>query len=95
MDNLRRRRTDAFPFRLLISTIILCTFIILGVLAFVIYNMNLRMDESIEGAERGIICLLGSVHGTENIDRPPEDNVDSACDIFLERVEDEEAQLVP
>ena len=87
MVEYNRRSSDSFPFRLLLSTIVLCTFLILGVLAFVIVNMNTRIDDSIESIEQGTICILGSVIGVEDIERPEVDEIESACKIFIAEVD--------
>ena len=88
MSKPHRRATDTLPFRLLIGTVVLCTFLILGVLAFAIVNTNTRIDDSIDVVEQGITCLLGNIAGTEqNIDRPPEDEVATACAFFLEELD--------
>ena len=88
MSKPHRQATDALPFRLLIGTIVLCTFLILGVLAFAIVNTNTRIDDSIDVVKQGITCLLGSIQESEqDVDRPPEDEVATACAFFLEELD--------
>lgn len=79
----KRRTTDQFEIRLLLGTAILCTFLIMGTLAFAIVNTNIRIQHNNKIIEEGIVCLLGSIEGTENIQRPTRSEVNKACAVFI------------
>ena len=87
MGHPRRRVTDKMEIRLLIGTIIVCTFLIFGTLAYAIVNTNIRVDESISTIEEGVTCIMGNIAGREDIVRPTDDDVRAACALFLRDTE--------
>lgn len=95
MDLHNRRVTDRNDVRLLIGTLIVCTFLVLGTLAFAIVNTNIRVDESIQTIENGVTCMLGNIAGREDIQRPDRDEARAACLLFLREQSDSPAEAVP
>lgn len=79
-----RSWVEESPLRIMVATMVLCSFVILGVLAYAIINTNIRVSESIETVEDGTTCMLWSIYGTENVQRPAEENAEAACRRFLE-----------
>lgn len=80
----KRRFTDRTDIRVLVGTMVLCTFFILGAISYSIVTTNSNLEDSITTMEDGIVCLLGRIAGTEGIQRPPAQEVARACAIFLQ-----------
>ena len=74
--------------RVLLGAIILCTFIILGVMAFAIMNTNNRIDESINTVQDGVGCIMGFVLDEEHSLRPRKEQILETCADFILEVEE-------
>ena len=87
MAHPNRRFTDRLEVRLFIGTAIICTTLVIATLAYAIWNTNVRVTESVDTIEGGVICIMGSIVGREDIVRPSDEDVRVACELFLRDTE--------
>jgi len=84
MENHHRRFTDRKDVRVLVGTLIVSTFLVLGSIAFA----AAKIDSNIHTVENGVTCILGNLVGSDDIQRPDPEDVIEACAHF-ERGRDE------
>ena len=82
-----RRFTDRLEVRLFIGTAVLCTTLVIATLTYAIWNTNVRVTESVDTIEDGVICIMGSIMGRDDIVRPSDDDIRAACALFLRDTE--------
>ena len=83
MTHPNRRFTDRLEVRLFIGTAVICTTLVIATLTYAIWNTNVRVTESVDTIEDGVICIMGNIAGRENIVRPTDEDVRTACALFL------------
>lgn len=88
-DHHRRWYDAGDSVKILVGTIIVTTFIILGVLAFAIVNIGNTVRGTTGNLYDGIICILEQFEENADRDKPRDlDHISQVCVSFLEGAED-------